>query len=161
MNVTETAVRKQDHLYDKLAGIVAKLLKNVLLRACFAVLVPLLILSGLVYLYFSGSNSSPLPSCVVYSLTGLYCPGCGSGRALYSLLHGKILQAFDYNPVFVILLPLVIYLVVQGYLKLVTRRNILPFIPITLNQAYFYTLLTLVYSVVRNIPIYPFTYLAP
>jgi hypothetical protein len=27
---------------------------------------------------------NPLPSCPLYALTGLYCPGCGSTRCLYS-----------------------------------------------------------------------------
>ena len=36
--------------------------------------------------------------CPILSLTGLQCPGCGSTRALYSLLHGDPVKAFSMNP---------------------------------------------------------------
>ena len=35
--------------------------------------------------------------CLFRELTGLYCPGCGSGRAAIALLHGRILEAFSHN----------------------------------------------------------------
>ena len=36
--------------------------------------------------------------CPILTLTGWQCPGCGSTRALYSLLHGDFVQAFTMNP---------------------------------------------------------------
>jgi hypothetical protein len=39
-----------------------------------------------------------LPPCPVLQLTGWQCPGCGSTRALYSLLHGDVAKAFAMNP---------------------------------------------------------------
>ena len=36
--------------------------------------------------------------CVFRELTGLYCPGCGSGRAVIALLHGRVGAAFRHNP---------------------------------------------------------------
>ena len=47
--------------------------------------------------------------CIFHSFTGLDCPGCGSQRAASALLHGKFLQAIDYNILFVFLVPFVIY----------------------------------------------------
>ena len=35
--------------------------------------------------------------CLFYELTGLYCPGCGSGRAAIALLRGHVLEAFSHN----------------------------------------------------------------
>lgn len=36
--------------------------------------------------------------CPILTLTGWQCPGCGSTRALYSLLHGDPVKAFTMNP---------------------------------------------------------------
>ncbi len=146
---------------DRLERLAAGLKKRLSFRVAFAVLLPSLLLLGLVYLYRRGGGPNLIPGCPIYMLTGLYCPGCGSGRALYSILHGHFLTALDYNPLFVILLPLIIYLAIQGYLKAVTGRNILPAVSITLNQAWYCTAAFIIYAVIRNIPLYPLTYLAP
>jgi hypothetical protein len=37
------------------------------------------------------------PSCPFLAITGLYCPGCGSLRALHALAHGDIATAVDRN----------------------------------------------------------------
>ena len=37
-------------------------------------------------------------SCVMYSLCGIYCPGCGGTRAVKALLDGAILQSLWYHP---------------------------------------------------------------
>ena len=56
----------------------------------------------------------PLP-CIFYLLTGLYCPGCGAGRACYSILHLRFADALCYNPLMTILLPLIgLYIVSTG-----------------------------------------------
>lgn len=39
-----------------------------------------------------------VPGCLLYRLTGLYCPGCGGTRALQALLQGHPLQSFLYHP---------------------------------------------------------------
>ena len=36
--------------------------------------------------------------------TGLYCPGCGSTRALYALLHGRPGEALAMNPLLLVVL---------------------------------------------------------
>lgn len=156
MKATEAGIPKI-HMADRIESFAVKLTQHTVFRVSFAVLVPMLAFFGLSFLYRTGSG----PKCVFYALTELYCPGCGSGRALYSILHGRILQALDYNPAFVLLLPLVIYLILQGYLKVVAGREVLPMIPLTLKQAQFYTLLTIIFWVARNIPFPPFTWLAP
>ena len=35
--------------------------------------------------------------CAFYSLIGLYCPGCGGTRAVYSLLRLRLFDAIKYN----------------------------------------------------------------
>ena len=61
-------------------------------------------------LYFLDPSTSGLfPACPFRALTGMYCPGCGTLRALHGLLHGNIAGAFMLNPLTVLILPLVIY----------------------------------------------------
>lgn len=160
MKTTEITHCEQ-HMADKIEGFAARLVKQPGFRVVFALIVPLVLLMGIAYLYRYGGGPNLIPKCPVYLLTGLYCPGCGGGRALYSILHGHILTALDFNPMFVLLLPFVAYLVLQGYTKVITGKNVLPVIPITLNQANFCTLVILLYTVARNIPVLPFSYLAP
>jgi len=45
------------------------------------------------------------PRCLLYSTTGLQCPGCGATRATSALLHGEWARAWRLNPLWVILLP--------------------------------------------------------
>lgn len=39
-----------------------------------------------------------IPSCMIYTILGLYCPGCGGTRAVNALLHGHFLQSLWYHP---------------------------------------------------------------
>ena len=91
-----------------------------------------------------------LPPCIFYKLTGLYCPGCGTGRALRALLEADVVTAFRMNPLGFILVPVATILYFARPQVFRTR-----WMPIVL-------LLVLVgYAVLRNIPCYPFTLLAP
>jgi hypothetical protein len=45
------------------------------------------------------------PICPIRALTGWRCPGCGSTRALAALLSGHFSDAVHYNPLAVILWP--------------------------------------------------------
>lgn len=57
---------------------------------------------------FSPSEYGFYPRCPFYVATHWLCPGCGSTRALYSLLHGDVLAAWHYNALFTLLGPVVI-----------------------------------------------------
>lgn len=56
-----------------------------------------------------------IPECAVYKTFGIYCPGCGATRAVYSLFAGNILQSAYYN-------PLILYLVIVDLCYLITER---------------------------------------
>jgi hypothetical protein len=65
----------------------------------------------------------PLPPCAWKMFTGFYCPGCGTGRALKSLLMFEFYDAFMYNPfLFLIIIPLLTYLSVIYIMRAVTKR---------------------------------------
>ena len=63
------------------------------------------------------------PRCPFLSLTGLECPGCGSQRAVHSLLHGDIAAAFGFNALLVLMLP---YLAVCIYLEFLGGKRRFP-----------------------------------
>lgn len=60
-----------------------------------------------VYFMFNPSGSAMFPKCPFLVLTGLECPGCGSQRAVHSLLHLDIVSAFRYNALLVVSIPAV------------------------------------------------------
>ena len=102
------------------------------------------------------------PPCPLYALTGIYCPGCGAGRCVTALLHFRFYAAFRYNPLMVICLPPVAYYLFKVYFGVVFGRDVLP-VPKIQGRALGIAVLVVIiaYWVLRNIPIYPFTLLAP
>ena len=79
--------------------------KNRLLAAMLAVCA-----AGVVMLrVFDPATSGIFPPCPVHYLTGWYCPGCGSLRAIHQLLHGNLRAAWALNPLTVVLLPCLTY----------------------------------------------------
>lgn len=67
-----------------------------------------LILIAIVYFLFDPSEARFFPPCPISYITGLKCPGCGSQRALHSLLHLDVSKAFFFNPLLVMSLPYVV-----------------------------------------------------
>lgn len=101
-----------------------------------------------------------LPQCPLHALTGLNCPGCGATRGMHALLNGDFLGALDYNVLLVAYLPLMIY----GFLTLLSfaaRGRGLPFPRFLQNALFGLLVVMLVFGILRNLPFYPFTILAP
>ena len=127
------------------------------LRALVGIGAPLAASGGLFYLYHYGSPFV----CVFYQLTGLYCPGCGAGRALSSLIHGDILAALHYNAFFLLVFPFIVYYLVKQYIHFVFQKDPLPFFRIRLSVYNSVMLLIILFWILRNIPVFPFSWLAP
>lgn len=105
------------------------------------------------------SEGSFYPPCPFHRLTGLYCPGCGSLRAVHQLLHGNLPVALGLNPLMVLSLPFLGYCLISPCVATVAKRANAGFIP-----AFWIWLILLViilFWILRNLPIYPFTLLAP
>ncbi len=90
------------------------------------------------------------PRCLLHAVTGLHCPGCGTMRALHELAHGHWLAAIRLNALTVLALPALGALWVSGRLD-------------RLKPVWIWTLLVVVvaFGVLRNLPWYPWTLLAP
>lgn len=134
-----------------------QMLRSIPFRAAAGIGIPAVAFGGLWFLYRFGSR---VP-CLFHLLTGLYCPGCGSGRALEALLRLDIGAALGYNVLFVIALPLMAYYLLKQYIVLVFCRDPLPLFNISSWGIVAVPILLAAFWVLRNIPVSPFTWLAP
>lgn len=123
-----------------------------------------IVILGLIYIYVMDPSENPdayFP-CTVYSTFSIYCPGCGDTRALHALVHGHILQAFDHN----LLFPFAVLILAWYYLVAITslffRRRVM-WIPQTVPNwtAIVLGVVIVLFTVLRNIPVWPLTVLAP
>ena len=70
------------------------------------VVVTVLLAAALYIFYTFNPETQPLfPKCPFLFATGYECPGCGSQRAIHSLLHFDIGAALRYNAFMVLALP--------------------------------------------------------
>lgn len=115
---------------------------------------------GLVLFLFNPSQYGFYPRCMLYVTTGLYCPGCGATRAAYQLLHGHILTAMHYNVLFVLSVPFGAFYSLR---RVVCWTNGRPAPSIVLQPKWLVAggIVLFLFTVLRNIPIAPFTLLAP
>jgi hypothetical protein len=117
--------------------------------------------ASLLYFYFDPSLGKFFPSCPFYTITGLFCPGCGSQRAFHELLHGHIINAAAHNLLFVLFTPLMLFSAIVTANNIFRRQKI--------GQAIFHStpvaitvfLAVIFFWIARNIPFEPFAYLAP
>ncbi len=110
----------------------------------------LIILSVLVayalFCYFIGGG---IP-CVFNKITGLKCPGCGITRMFISLMHFDFNSAFQYNPVVLILSPVIFIIILRaifvyiknGDLQLGKKFDILTYVVIAI---------LIIFGILRNI----------
>lgn len=56
---------------------------------------------------FNPETTSQYPRCPFYVLTGLKCPGCGTLRGLHALMHLRFADAWHFNPLMVVSIPLI------------------------------------------------------
>lgn len=129
--------------------------KYVLMAMVFSLAAAIILLR-----FFDPATSGLFPPCPIFYFTGLYCPGCGSLRAVHQLLHGHLQAAWAMNPLSVALFPFLTYgLICEGVLYV--RHQRLP--QLTLPGKWIRVLgaAILLFGIVRNLPFHPFNLLAP
>ena len=61
--------------------------------------------------------------CLSKSMFNVECYGCGMTRAVMHLIHFNFLEAYQYNKLAFIVVPLLIFLIVSDFIKLVKDRE--------------------------------------
>jgi hypothetical protein len=117
----------------------------------------LLGVAGMVVLWrFEPTRYALFPKCPLRATTGFHCPGCGTTRALHSLLNGHPLQAARFNPLLIFGLPVMLALLLwKRRREQATGLTVAPRLPWVLM------VVVLVYFVARNVPSPSRSWLAP
>jgi hypothetical protein len=116
-----------------------------------------LAVGGLFLFFFNPASAANqfFPKCPFRLLTGWQCPGCGSTRACYQLIHLHPIVAFKLNPLMVLTLPFIVYGFLGFTRSAITgqpqRRVFIP--PIYL---WAWLVLLIFFWIFRNTPWYPF-----
>lgn len=110
--------------------------------------------------YFNPSTQGFFPICPLFKLTGFACPGCGLTRGFHAFFHGDFLTALGFNLMLPVYAAFFAYLFLAMLLIAVRGRGI------SFNffrPAIIWTFLgaSLVFAILRNLPLYPFTLLYP
>lgn len=97
-------------------------------------------------------------TCLVKLTTGFDCPGCGGTRAFYYLLQGNLPAAARHHLLFVFAVPFLVYLYAAWATQRVFGRK-LPALNLPPLAIGLFLVGWLVFSVLRNLPWAPFTWL--
>ena len=101
------------------------------------------------------------PRCLLFVFTGVLCPGCGVLRASHALLHGHLFTALGFNALFVLILPFLLYAIAAQVLQAAYGRPVLRTVPLSGRNARTLLWVFVAFTLLRNIPLYPFDLLAP
>ncbi|HPJ79837.1 MAG: DUF2752 domain-containing protein [Prolixibacteraceae bacterium] len=121
----------------------------------------LLVVAAALLFFILDPVKSPLfPKCPFYVLTGWYCPGCGSQRAVHSFLHGRFNDVVAYNFLVFPAALLILYHYVHRWLNHLLGWQ-LPDILYMKNTPRVILVVVSVFWIARNIPLPPFNWLSP
>lgn len=114
------------------------------------------LMCGAVWMGDPTTPGGPIPVCPTKALFGIDCPGCGSLRMVYSLLHGDLVGAVRYNAVGLVAVALLVWAYLAWTYGRVVGRRITSWQHQRWAAAVTLVVVT-VWFVVRNIPVAPFT----
>jgi hypothetical protein len=118
-------------------------------------------ITGLLLLrLFDPAHSCIFPPCPLRYFTGLYCPGCGSLRAIHALLRGDLRQAWAMNALTVTMLPFIGYGLISEIHRHFRGRP-MPGMMIPASWIRALCAVIVLFGVARNLPFHPFNLLAP
>lgn len=106
------------------------------------------------------ADSPFFPRCAFHALTRLHCPGCGTGRGILLMLRGDVAGGLRQNWLLLAGLPLLALADINALLALLGRKP-LPGIERIRGAPLAAAIAVMAYWILRNLPFYPFTLLAP
>ncbi|MEG0499640.1 MAG: DUF2752 domain-containing protein [Rikenellaceae bacterium] len=109
----------------------------------------------IVVIYITYSCVDPLdaawmPKCFTYQWFGIRCPGCGTQRALHSLLSGDLKAAFFYNPLMVLSVPYLLMAIVLDSKSIRAKHPKLHQLFLGERAIWLLLAVLLIYTIVRN-----------
>lgn len=115
----------------------------------------------LCYLTFVNPYKESFFSCKIYGLFHVYCPSCGMTRAFYNLIRGDVMQALNYNIFSILIFVFCVYFIIIYFIYRITGKMKL--------HKFFYNYklwivivsILILFTIIRNINIYPLNLLAP
>ena len=75
------------------------------------------IVAAVVYFCYDPSKSQWFPQCIFFKFTGYKCPGCGTQRAIHSILNGDFAAAWHFNAALFVAIPIILLFVVAGWCR--------------------------------------------
>ena len=109
------------------------------------------------FYFFWNPTEVTLPLCPFKNLTGFYCPGCGGQRAFHQLLHGNFIEASHSNFLIFLFLPFFLTKISDELFKTTISKKFL------LHDSGIWIFLSFLicFTILRNLPFYPFNQLIP
>ena len=138
------------------------MVKSYIHLSLFITLCLLAIAGTLVLLKFPPLEHKLFPECVLNKEWGLYCSGCGATRSAGALIRFQLLQSIAFNALVILLiLPLFCLALLHNGLFAFRGRGIVTLQEIKAKWVLIVLLTAFGYGIIRNIPMKPFSYLAP
>lgn len=82
-------------------------------RVAVTAAILLAVAAALAYYYYTHDPATgAAPRCLFRLVTGAECPGCGSQRAFHALLHGRIADAWAFNPFIFFAVPAALFFII-------------------------------------------------
>ncbi|MRS13267.1 MAG: DUF2752 domain-containing protein [Actinobacteria bacterium] len=121
----------------------------------------LAVAAGAVVAVLVPAVSRLVPPCAFRTLTGLYCPGCGTKRAMTALVHGDLITALRDNAFAVIVIVPVFVGLVLNVLDAFGLPRPWTRVRVDHRLVTAFGIAVLAFWILRNLPFVPFTYLSP
>ena len=115
------------------------------------ILINIAILTVVSFLYYFPVNSNNFyPPCLWYKLTGTYCPGCGTVRGISFILNGNLLGLMHNNILAFLSLQFLVYTYIIIFVETIGTYH-LSYFKFSRNEIIFFTLVIILYAVIRNL----------